>query len=159
MEHVAKTVNKHPIIIKELNLYEKHQTDPYGHDMKDCTIRELWRRLKDTAEVDGRVRQVDAFNQDNLWKKRGITITTNKYGMLYFGTHTANVSIYARDGSVAVSQGGVEMGQGLYTKVAQGVAQALGVPLDNIKVRPNQGIITPNNIVSGGSVASECAMQ
>ncbi|BFZ17322.1 hypothetical protein BsWGS_20361 [Bradybaena similaris] len=159
MEHVAKTVNKHPIIVKELNLYEKHQTDPYGHDMKDCTIRELWRRLKDTAEVEGRMRQVDAFNQDNLWKKRGITITTNKYGMMYFGTHSAYVSIYARDGSIAVSQGGVEMGQGLYTKVAQGVAHALGVPIDNIKVRPNQGLVTPNNIVSGGSVASECAMQ
>uniref|UniRef100_A0A0B7B2H5 FAD-binding PCMH-type domain-containing protein n=1 Tax=Arion vulgaris TaxID=1028688 RepID=A0A0B7B2H5_9EUPU len=160
MEHVAKVVNKHPIVVKEINLYEKHHKDHYGHDMKDCTIRELWRRLKDTADVDGRMRQVDVFNQENLWKKRGITMTTNKYGMMYFGTgHSAYVSIYARDGSVAVSQGGVEMGQGLYTKVAQGVAHALGVPIDNIKVRSNQNIITPNNTVSGGSVASECAMQ
>ncbi|KAH9519992.1 hypothetical protein Btru_071424 [Bulinus truncatus] len=51
------------------------------------------------------------------------------------------------------------MGQGLYTKVAQGVAHTLGVPVDSIKVRPNQTIITPNNVVSGGSVASETSMQ
>lgn len=45
-------------------------------------------------------------------------MTTNKYGMMYFGPgYGATVSIYARDGSVAVSQGGVEMGQGLYMKV------------------------------------------
>jgi xanthine dehydrogenase/oxidase len=159
MEHVAKSLDKHPIMVKEINLYERHQQDPYGHDMKDCTIRELWRRLKDTAEVEGRLRQVDAFNQENLWKKRGLTMTTNKYGMMYFGNQSAYVSIYARDGSVAVSQGGVEMGQGLFTKVAQGVAYALGVPIENIKVRPNQGIINPNAVVTGGSVASESSMQ
>ncbi|BFZ03307.1 hypothetical protein BsWGS_06345 [Bradybaena similaris] len=160
MEHVAKSLNKHPTVVKEINLYEKHHKDLYGHDMKDCTIRELWRRLKDTAEVEARIRQVDAFNQENLWKKRGITMTTSKYGIMYFGPgYGATVSIYARDGSVAVSQGGVEMGQGLHMKVAQGVAHALGVPLDNIKVRPNQGIIAPNNTVTGGSTGSECSMQ
>lgn len=159
MEHVAKAVNKHPILVKELNLYEKDQTDINGHALTHCTIRELFRRLKDTADVNGRLRQVDAFNQENLWKKRGITMTTCKYGMSYYGGHGALVSIYARDGTVAVSQGGVEMGQGLYTKVAQGVAYVLGIPVDMIKVRPNQSIISPNNIVSGGSVASEAAMK
>ncbi|KAK3789287.1 hypothetical protein RRG08_001677 [Elysia crispata] len=159
-EHVARALNKHPILLKELNLYEPDQTDLSGHVLKNCTVRELWRRLKDTAEVDARIRQVDAFNQENLWKKRGITMTTCKYGMIYFGSgHGATVTIFARDGSVQVSQGGVEMGQGLYTKVAQGVAHILGVPIENIKVRPNQGIISPNNIVSGGSIASESSMQ
>ncbi|XP_012937727.1 indole-3-acetaldehyde oxidase [Aplysia californica] len=160
MEHVSKSVNRHPILVKEVNLYEQHQTDIKGHDMSQCTIREVWRRLKDTAEVEGRMRQVDAFNQENLWKKRGITMTTCKYGMAYFGNgFTANVSIYAQDGSVVVSQGGVEMGQGLYTKVAQGVAHTLGVPIDRVKIRPNQSIISPNSWVSGGSVASESSMQ
>ncbi|KAH9519993.1 hypothetical protein Btru_071425 [Bulinus truncatus] len=94
MEHVAKTVNKHPIMVKELNLYERHQVDIRGHNMTNCTIRDLWRRLKDISEVEGRIRQVEVFNQDNLWKKRGITMTGCKYGMSYFGTgQTSNVSI------------------------------------------------------------------
>ncbi|GFS13924.1 xanthine dehydrogenase/oxidase [Elysia marginata] len=159
-EHVSRALNKHPTIVKELNLYQSEQKDLAGHVLVRCTVRELWRRLKDTAEVDARIRQVDAFNQDNMWKKRGITMTTCKYGMCYFGNgHGATVTIFAKDGSVQISQGGVEMGQGLYTKVAQGVAHILGVPLEKIKVRPNQGIISPNNIGSGGSIANESSMQ
>jgi len=160
MEHIAQSVNKHPIFVKEINLYEKGQQDVYGHDLTHCTLRELWRRLKGTAEVEGRIRQVDAFNQENLWKKRGITMTTCKYGMSSFmGGFTANVSIFTQDGSVAVAQSGVEMGQGLYMKVAQGVAHVLGTTVDNIKVRPNQSIITPNAACTGGSTGSENALQ
>ena len=60
------------------------------------------------------------LSQENLWKKRGITMTTCKYGMSYFGSgHGATVTIFGRDGSVQISQGGVEMGQGLYTKVGE----------------------------------------
>ena len=44
-------------------------------------------------------------------------------------------------------------------QVAQAVAHALKCPVDNIKVRPNQGIISPNSWVTGGSSASELAMQ
>ncbi|XP_059139141.1 uncharacterized protein LOC131927489 [Physella acuta] len=159
MEHVARSVNRHPILVKEINLYEREQTDLFGHPMTNCTLRDLWRRLKDTAEVEGRMRQVDAFNQENLWKKRGITMTTSKYGISHFAGQTSHVAIFATDGTVTVSQGGVEMGQGLYTKVAQGVAHVLGVPIESIKVRPNQTIITPNSMVSGGSIASEVSMQ
>jgi len=160
MEHISKKLNKHPILVKELNLYKQHQSDPMGHEMTDCTIREVWRRLKDTAEVEARMRQVDSFNKENLWKKRGITMTTSKYGMAYFASgFTCNISIFAQDGSVVVSQGGVEMGQGLYTKVAQGVAYTLGIPLDRVKVRPNFSIIAPNAACSGGSTTSESALQ
>ncbi|KAK3739272.1 hypothetical protein RRG08_050477 [Elysia crispata] len=160
LEHVAKAVKRHPVAVKGLNLYEKNQVDLRGQELIHCNMKEVWRRLKDTAEVEGRLKQIDAFNQENLWKKRGITMTACKYAICFFGPgHGATVSIYGRDGSVAVSQGGVEMGQGLFTKVAQGVAHILGVPLDNVKVKPNQGIISPNSLVTGGSIASEVAMQ
>ncbi|GFO39136.1 xanthine dehydrogenase/oxidase [Plakobranchus ocellatus] len=160
MENVAKALNKHPVLVKEINLYQKGQKDIVGHTLSNCTIREVWRRLKDIAEVEGRLRQVEAFNQENKWKKRAITMTTCKHHMHHFGPGLgATVTIYGRDGSVAVTQGGVEMGQGLYTKVAQGVAHVLGVPWEIIKVKPMQGISSPNSMVSGGSIASESAMQ
>ncbi|GFO17413.1 xanthine dehydrogenase/oxidase [Plakobranchus ocellatus] len=160
MENVAKTLNKHPVFVKEINLYRKGQKDIMGHTLNNCTIREVWRRLKDIAEVEGRLRQVEAYNQENKWKKRAITMTTSKHHMHHYGPGLgATVTIYGRDGSVAVTQGGVEMGQGLYTKVAQGVAHVLGVPWEIIKVKPMQGISSPNSMISGGSIASESAMQ
>ncbi|GFR62932.1 xanthine dehydrogenase/oxidase [Elysia marginata] len=160
MEHVAKTLNKHPIQVKELNLYQNGHRDIYGHVLQNCNLMEVWRRLKDVAEVDTRLNQVDVFNQDNTWRKRAITLTPCKHGILYLGPgFGATVSIFCRDGSVVITQGGVEMGQGLYTKVAQGVAHVLGVPLENIRVRPLQSISSPNSTLTAASITSESAMQ
>ena len=56
--------------------------------------------------------------QANRWRKRGVTMNGIKHGLFWEGTgYPAHVSIYARDGTVAVLQPGVEMGQGLFTKV------------------------------------------
>ena len=61
---------------------------------------------------------ISHFVQKNQWKKRGITMNAVKHGLTWAGTgFPAQVSIFACDGTVVVSQGGVEMGQGLYTKV------------------------------------------
>lgn len=65
------------------------------------------------------------------------------------------VSIYHGDGSVAVSVGSIEMGQGLNTKVAQTVASILGIPLDMISVKPTNTLTAPNAIVTGGGIGSE----
>lgn len=78
-----------------------------------------------------------------------------KYPMEYFGVMHALVSIHHGDGSVSVTVGGIEMGQGLNTKVAQTAAHILGVPLDIICVKPSNTLSTPNSIVSGGSQGSE----
>ncbi|XP_059139151.1 uncharacterized protein LOC131927492 [Physella acuta] len=159
MEHVAASLNIHPIVVKELNLYDNGQFDQLGHEMKHCLMRKVWAQVKEMAEVDQRLKDMESFNQNNLWKKRGLTMSGCKYGMAYVGHGLpATVSIFAGDGSVAVSQGGVEMGQGLYTKVAQAVAYILGVPLENIKVRPNQTIISPNSTISAASIATDSAV-
>ncbi|KAL8593330.1 hypothetical protein ACOMHN_009983 [Nucella lapillus] len=156
LEHVAKTLNKHPILIKEINLYEKHQTDLGGHVLTYCTMREVWARLKSIADVEPRMEEVKAFNQNNQWKKRGLTMNGVKHGLFWDGTgFPAQVTIFASDGTVVVSQGGVEMGQGLYTKVAQATAHALGISMDLVKVRPSQSLIANNAIQTGGSTSTE----
>ncbi|XP_059174522.1 uncharacterized protein LOC131954776 [Physella acuta] len=156
LEHAAKEVMMHPILFKEINLYEEGQTDLEGITLKHCTIRDLWQRLKQIAEVTERIKQTDQFNQNNKWRKRGITMCAVKFRILYYPPgHEANVSVFADDGTVTVMTSGTEMGQGLYTKVSQAVARTLKVPLNYVKVRPLQNNTIPNPSFTGASFASE----
>ena len=51
------------------------QKDIYGHILQNCTLKEVWQRLKDVAEIEGRLRQVDNFNRVSSctlkWSKQG----------------------------------------------------------------------------------------
>ncbi|XP_076459984.1 uncharacterized protein LOC143293041 [Babylonia areolata] len=159
LEHVAKAVQKHPILVKEINLYERNQKDLTGSTVTYCTIRQVWDRLKTSADVIRRMDQIDAFNKENRWKKRGITMAAVKYGMHMVDSGIPlNMSVFSHDGTVTVVQGGVEMGQGLFMKVAQAVAHGLGIPVEMIKVRPSLTYVTPNNSITGGSTTSEKAV-
>ncbi|PVD23365.1 hypothetical protein C0Q70_16633 [Pomacea canaliculata] len=159
LEHVAKEVKQHPILVKELNLYERHQTDLNGMVLTYCTMRDVWQRLKQVAQVEQRMAEVEEFNRGNLWKKKGITMCAAKYGMMTADTgFPCSVSVFAQDGTVTVVQSGVDMGQGLYTKVAQVVAHTLGIPMDMIKIRPCLTHYVPNGAVTGGSTTSERAV-
>ena len=94
--------------------------------------------------------------QANRWVKRGISMVPLKFepelpGILY----TVLVSICAGDGTVAISHGGVECGQGIDTKVCQVAALTLGVPMERIKIKPCSTLTNPNSIATGGSTTSE----
>jgi xanthine dehydrogenase/oxidase len=67
------------------------------------------------------------------------------------------VAVYHIDGSVIVAHGGIEMGQGINTKVAQTVAAFLDIPLEKIRVRPTSNFITPNSsLTAAGSTSESC---
>lgn len=57
------------------------------------------------------------FLQTNRWKKRGMALVPMQYPFGFWGNHPAIVTIYQIDGSIAISHGGIEMGQGMNTKV------------------------------------------
>ncbi|XP_069360026.1 aldehyde oxidase 1-like [Maniola hyperantus] len=66
-----------------------------------------------------------------------------------------NLSVYADDGSVIITHGGIEMGQGVNSKAIQIASYILKVPMDKIKIKPNDSIIVPNCAPSGGSITSQ----
>jgi len=101
--------------------------------------------------------QVEEFNQNNRWKKRGVYLIPNKYGVgmpSAIAQNGALVHIYV-DGSVLISHGGVECGQGLHTKMLQIVAHELGIPIDKIRVSESANDKVPNPIPTGGSSAAD----
>ncbi|CAL1679573.1 unnamed protein product [Lasius platythorax] len=148
MEHIARVTNKDPLQVRLSNMNSEDK----------AVLETMLRDLTKSADYEMRKRAVDAFNNENRWKKKGIAVVPMMYPFMYWGQFNAMVSICARDGTVCVTHGGVECGQGINTKIAQVAAYTLGIDLKLISVKASNNIVTPNNSVTGGSVTSEsCA--
>lgn len=78
-----------------------------------------------------------------------------QYKLFYEGILPAYVAIYQGDGTVVVSHSGIEMGQGINTKVAQVAAHILGVPLSLVKIKECSNVLGANAGITGGSMTSE----
>ena len=108
--------------------------------LKWCNIQRLWDDLKKKSDFDARKQGIAEFNSANRWKKRGICMIPLKYGVSYTGPRGtldqggAYVIAYADDGSVLVHHGGVEIGQGIDTKMAQIAAETLGIDLTLLRI-------------------------
>ncbi|CAC5385055.1 XDH [Mytilus coruscus] len=156
MEHVAKELDLDPTYVRTLNLYKKGQKTPLGGTLKYCNIIELVSDLMSSSDFVKRQGTVEEFNKANRWKKKGLSIVPMKFALTYVGVHfNAIVNIYAGDGSISISHGGIENGQGINTKVAQVCAYELGVPMDLIKVKANTSLANANDYTTGGSITSE----
>ena len=60
-----------------------------------------------------------------------------------------------KDGSVLIAHGGVEMGQGLHTKIIQICSRALQVPISKIYINETSTDTVANTCSTGGSISSD----
>ncbi|WAR19141.1 XDH-like protein, partial [Mya arenaria] len=156
LEEVARVVNKDPWTVKQLNFYHTGQVTPLGMKLDHCNIELVYQQLMTSAQVQTRQELFKFYNQDNRWKKKALAVVPVKFGMMWsLDMFTAVVSIYGHDGTVAVTHGGTECGQGINTKVAQVVAYELGISVDMVSVKSTVSTIAANNFTTGGSVTSE----
>ncbi|XP_048444791.1 xanthine dehydrogenase 1-like isoform X2 [Pyrus x bretschneideri] len=102
--------------------------------------------------------EVDQFNIQNRWRKRGIAMVPTKFGIAFtlklMNQAGALVHVYT-DGTVLVTQGGVEMGQGLHTKVAQVAASAFNIPLSSVFISETSTDKVPNASPTSASASSD----
>eukprot|EP01116_Phalansterium_solitarium_P016706 TRINITY_DN393_c0_g2_i1.p1 TRINITY_DN393_c0_g2~~TRINITY_DN393_c0_g2_i1.p1 ORF type:complete len:1372 (-),score=562.47 TRINITY_DN393_c0_g2_i1:226-4341(-) len=155
MEHVATYMSKPPEVIRALNFYQRGQVTPSGQTLLYFNIPQLWAQIQSSADFATRTAAVAAYNTANRWTKRGIALCPMKFGIYWASDPMSCVVNVLPDGSVGVSIAGIEMGQGINTKVAQAIAYGLGIPLKFITVLPVYTLATPNGGGSGGSVTSE----
>lgn len=118
-------------------------------------IKELVNTLKKNSQYDERRQAVNKFNSENRWKKRGLRHSFLRWSPAGSIHLNINISIFADDGTVVVTHGGVEMGQGVNTKAAQICAYYLNVAVEKVQVKPNDTTIAPNCFISGGSITSQ----
>lgn len=144
MQHIAFAVQKDPTDVRIANM----RTD-------DNDLPELIATLKSDANYDKRVKDIEQFNKTNRWMKKAISVNVMCFPVVFYGNYSALVTIYRGDGTVTVTTGGIEMGQGINTKAAQVCAYELGVPLEYVSVIPHYSFVAANNVFSGSSITTE----
>ena len=157
MEHLSCVTGIDPVQIRLDNMLKDGDKLISGDNFKgDNPLPEIIKDLKEKSEFDARKSKIDAFNRQNLWKKRGISLIPVKYAHILPQTFFySKLSVYHDDGTVAVSHAGIEMGQGINTKVAQVVAKELGIPMDMVCVKRANNMTSPNATATDGSTGSE----
>lgn len=163
LEHVARSAGKDLDDVMLMNFYKEGdvtaQGNLLGSDTMNYTVPQMWEQIQRDTRYADRKRAVETFNANNRWTKKGIAISTSKWQAdadQY--QNAARVSIFD-DGTVQVASGGVEIGQGLNTKVAMAVAHALAIPLEKVSIGRGDTSVFPNNGSTGGSGTSETCVQ
>src|SRR5207244_1910525 len=131
---------------------------PYGQLVQNNTLPALFERLAETSEYKQRLAEVRAFNAESQGRLKGISLTPVKFG-ISFTRRTLNqanalVNIYL-DGSIQVSTGGTEMGQGLNIKIQQLVADQFAVPLESVLVMPTSTEKNNNTSPTAASASTD----
>ncbi|KAL3465222.1 Molybdopterin-binding domain of aldehyde dehydrogenase-domain-containing protein [Aspergillus heterothallicus] len=146
--------------VRRRNLYAEGQTTPF-HQVLDADwhVPLLLEQVRREAEYDVRRGQIDEWNARHRFRKRGICLIPTKFGIsfataLHLNQAGASVKMYT-DGSVLLNHGGTEMGQGLYTKMAQVAAQELGIPIDKIYTQDTSSYQTVNASPTAASSGSD----
>lgn len=160
IEHVARVSGIDASIVREMNFYKDGDTTPYMQPITFSTLEQVWFELKRITNVDKLMMEVEEFNMENRFRKRGLAMIPTRFGLDQQGVRTAAlVNVSSADGSVTVTTSGTEIGQGLWTKVAQVVAFKLGIPMSMIRMNDISSAVIPNADLTGGSTGSEMCVQ
>jgi xanthine dehydrogenase large subunit len=162
IEEIAYATGKDPLEIRKLNFYGKRGSErtvtPYHQEVEDNIITKVVEELEISSDYQARRRAIIDFNADSPVIRKGIALTPVKFGISFtmtaYNQAGALVHIY-NDGSIHLNHGGTEMGQGLYTKVAQVVADAFQVDIDRVKITATTTGKVPNTSATAASSGSD----
>ncbi|MDD9999230.1 MAG: xanthine dehydrogenase molybdopterin binding subunit [Rhodospirillaceae bacterium] len=160
IDDIARTLGLDPLLVRRRNFYAdgERSVTPYGQTVEDNIIELVVEEVASDADYFGRRQAIGEFNESSAVLKRGIALTPVKFGISFTATHLnqagALVHVY-KDGTVHLNHGGTEMGQGLFIKVAQVVADELGVTLDRIRLNASDTSKMPNASATAASCGSD----
>jgi len=160
LDSIARKLGIDPLAVRRANFYgsTSNNVTPYLQEVTDNIIAPLVDELVASSDYTARREAIAAFNAASPVLKKGLALTPVKFGISFnvkhFNQAGALVHIYT-DGSVLVNHGGTEMGQGLNTKVAQVVANELGLPLARVRVSATDTHKIANTSATAASTGSD----
>ncbi len=160
MDDIARKLGRDPLDVRRANFYgtRDRNVTPYGMTVEDNIIPRITDELEASSDYRGRRQRIREFNAGSPVLRRGIALTPVKFGISFNATiynqAGALVHIYT-DGSVMVNHGGTEMGQGLYTKVAQVVASELQIDISLVRTSSTDTSKVPNTSATAASSGAD----
>ena len=170
MGDIARHLKLDPLDVRLRNLYSEElthnpfeplqarNTTHYQMKVEDNILKPLISQLEQNSQYRKRQQTLALWNSRSAVIKRGIAITPVKFGISFtatlFNQAGALVHVYL-DGSVQVNHGGAEMGQGLHTKVAQIVADELGVTFERVLATASDTSKIPNASATAASAGTD----
>ncbi len=139
MQEVAAHLGKDAFDVRRVNCYgdAPRNTTPYEQEVTSNLLPEIFDKLAETSDYKARLAEVEDFNLTSRTQLRGIAMTAVKFGISFttkfLNQGNALVSVYT-DGTVQVSTGATEMGQGVNTKIRQIVADEFGIGVEKVLV-------------------------
>lgn len=154
----AEELGVSAIAIQRANLLREGDAFHYGQVAEGCEAEACWTDAATRYDLPELQREVDAFNRQNRLKKKGLAVMPICFGISFtkkwMNQARALVHLYA-DGSVGVSTGAVEMGQGVNTKMVQVAARCLSVRPERIKIEPTNTTRIANTSPTAASATSD----
>ncbi|MFU0504871.1 xanthine dehydrogenase molybdopterin binding subunit [Pseudaminobacter sp. NGMCC 1.201702] len=160
IDEIAYHLGKDPLEVRRANFYgtSERNTTHYGQEVGGNVIVDLVDTLVASSDYHARRAATRAYNAGGGVLRKGIALTPLKYGISFTSPFLnqagALVHVYA-DGSVMLNHGGTEMGQGLFTKVAQVVSQELMIDFDRIRITASDTSKVPNTSATAASSGSD----
>ncbi len=160
IDNISRYLGKDPSEIRKKNFYKKNRRNitHYGMKIEDNVINEIFNKLIKKSNYRKRYSEIKKFNLKNKYKKKGISITPVKFGISFTTIHLnqagALIHIYT-DGSVHLNHGGIEMGQGTHTKIAQLVSKSFGIPYEKVQISSTNTSKVPNTSASAASSTTD----
>jgi xanthine dehydrogenase large subunit len=160
MDAIARKLGKDPLEIRKLNLYGKNSrnTTQYGMQVEHNLLADLMNKLETSSDYQLRRKHITQFNKNSPIIKKGLALTPVKFGISFTAKHLnqagALLHVYT-DGSMQISHGGTEMGQGLHTKIGQIVANEFGVPLSHVEITSTRTDKVPNTSPTAASSGTD----
>ncbi|XP_035533646.1 xanthine dehydrogenase/oxidase isoform X1 [Morone saxatilis] len=158
MNDVAQSLGKPSEEVRRLNLYVEGELTPYNQILDQFTLDRCWDECLSRSVYQERRAAVDLYNRQNRWTKRGLAIVPTKFGIsftaVFLNQAGALAHIYT-DGSVLLTHGGTEMGQGLHTKMVQVASRVLGIPCSKIHISETSTNTVPNTSPTAASASSD----
>lgn len=160
VDHVARHLGLDALDVRLANLYGEADRNitPYGQTITDNILPDLIPQLVDSADYRRRRAEIDAFNAANSHFKKGLALVPVKFGISFttsFLNQAGALVLIYEDGSVQLNHGGTEMGQGLYIKVAQVVAEVLGLAPETVRITATRTDKVPNTSATAASSGAD----